>query len=184
MWPWGHAAVGYLLYTVLTHVRDEQPPAGAPVVWLAVGTQFPDLVDKPLAWTVDVLPAGRTLAHTLFVAIPVCVLIYLVAHRRRRSEWAAAFGLGYLSHVVVDALPDLLRGELVYARFLLWPVVPAPPYEGSDSVVGHVASMELTGYFTLQLVLAGLAVIVWWRDGRPGIAYCLDHYREVRTTVH
>jgi len=184
MWPWGHAAVGYLLYTLLTRVRDGHAPTGAAVLWLALGTQFPDLADKPLAWTFGILPAGRTLTHTLLISVPLCAASYALARRWRRSEWAIAFGVGYLAHIVADALPSLLWGELVDARFLLWPVLPAPPTEGSDSVLTHFATIEPTGYLLVQLGLTAVATAAWWLDGRPGIEYCLDRFRTLRATVH
>jgi hypothetical protein len=54
MLPLGHAALGYLLYTVAGRVSGKQVPLRYAIVPLAVGTQFPDLVDKPLAY-LDVL---------------------------------------------------------------------------------------------------------------------------------
>jgi len=77
MWPWGHLAVGYLLWSVLVRDRRFRPPTGAETLLLAVGTQFPDAVDKPLAWSLGVLPNGRSLAHSVFLATALC--------RRRRG---------------------------------------------------------------------------------------------------
>ncbi len=36
MWPWGHLAVAYLVYTVYSHRRDGRPPRALPVIALAV----------------------------------------------------------------------------------------------------------------------------------------------------
>lgn len=36
MWPWGHLAVGYLVYSAYTRVRYGLPPSVLPVVLLAV----------------------------------------------------------------------------------------------------------------------------------------------------
>ena len=63
MWPWDHLAFGYVWYTLASRGWDGRPPSNAAAIALAVGTQFPDLVDKPLAWWLDVLPAGRSLGH-------------------------------------------------------------------------------------------------------------------------
>ncbi|PSQ27664.1 hypothetical protein BRD03_05435 [Halobacteriales archaeon QS_9_68_17] len=71
MWPWGHLAVGYLLYAASSRRQRARPPDGAETILIAFGTQFPDLGDKPLAWTVSVLPNGRSLAHSAFVAAAV-----------------------------------------------------------------------------------------------------------------
>ena len=35
---------------------------------LAIGTQLPDLIDKPLTYQFAVLPSGRSLGHSLFFA--------------------------------------------------------------------------------------------------------------------
>lgn len=172
MWPWGHAAVGYLLYaTAVRSARDRSPDAVA-TIWLAFGTQFPDLVDKPLGWSTGILPTGRTLAHSLLFAVPLCVALYLFCKRRAslRSEWGLAFAIGDLSHVLVDASPPLLRGDPAEARFLLWPLLSVSPYEdGAPTVAGSFASIDPSAYFALQLALAAAAIGWWWRDGRPGL---------------
>jgi len=183
MWPWGHAAVGYLVYTALRRARDGRPPTGTAIIWLAIGTQFPDLVDKPLAWTVSVLPAGRTLTHTLLVVVPVCAAVYAATRDYQRGELGLAFGVGYLSHVIADAAPALIRGEWVFVRFLVWPIAPAPPYESSQSFVAHFTAIELTDYVALQLALTGIAALVWWYDGCPGLGYWYERWRAVRATI-
>lgn len=58
MWPWGHAAIGYLLFSMDTRLRYGRRPGGPATILLFFGTQFPDLVDKPLAWTLPLLPSG------------------------------------------------------------------------------------------------------------------------------
>ena len=65
MWPWGHLAVGYLVYSGLSRWRFGRLPGSVATLAVALGTQLPDLVDKPLAWTVNVLASGRSLAHSL-----------------------------------------------------------------------------------------------------------------------
>ena len=174
MWPWGHAALGYLLYTVYTRSGYDRPPRAIAIAWLAVGTQFPDLVDKPLAWTFGILPAGRTLAHTLLVAVPVVLVAYWVAQRRDRGEWGAAFGIGYCSHLLGDVLPLVLWGDLAEWTFLLWPLLPLPDFEGSSSIVAHFATLELTGPVAFELLLVGAAFVAWWYDGRPGTRLLFD----------
>ncbi|MFC6763678.1 metal-dependent hydrolase, partial [Natrinema soli] len=34
MWPWGHLAVAYLLYIVITHRRFGRPPRAVPAIAL------------------------------------------------------------------------------------------------------------------------------------------------------
>jgi hypothetical protein len=76
MWPWGHLALGYLLYSPFARARFGRPPTDRATLLLAFGTQLPDLVDKPLAWRLDVLPAGRTLGHSLLSVVAVSALVY------------------------------------------------------------------------------------------------------------
>lgn len=87
MWPWEHLAVGYIGYSLSVRLAGRGVPRPRPVVALAVGTQFPDLVDKPLSWTLGVLPSGHSLAHSLFAALPLATLAVTVgvALDRRRD---------------------------------------------------------------------------------------------------
>jgi hypothetical protein len=168
MLPLGHAAVGYLCYTLSTRVRHDTVPRGSSVLVALFGTQFPDLVDKPLAWGVGVLPAGRTLAHSLLVLVPLCLLAYVLTRHSLRSELAVAFTVGALSHALVDALPSLWSTASI--SFLLWPVLSVHSPEGSLSVLAVVGAALTSPWFLLELLLAVLALFVWHRDGVPGLA--------------
>ncbi|PSP22600.1 metal-dependent hydrolase [Halobacteriales archaeon QH_10_65_19] len=134
MWPWGHLAVAYLLSTGYVRARFDRPIRGGPVLWLALDSQLPDLVDKPLAWYVRTLPTGRSLAHSLLVVVPLAVLAYVLARRVGRRESGAVFGIGVLSHVLSDALPALWNPDAT-ASFLLWPALPVTPYEGGPPTI-------------------------------------------------
>lgn len=170
MWPWGHAAIGYLLYTAYMRFRYDRPPDEVPTVLLLLGTQFPDLIDKPLAWTLDLLPSGRSLGHSLLVLVPLSILAYALAARYRRSEWDSAFAIGALSHALIDVLPSAIRGEYVYATSLLWPLLPAPPSDELDrTLLGQFFSIEPTSMLALETILVIVILIIWWRDGQPGI---------------
>ena len=169
MWPLGHAAVAYLLYSLSHRGRFDAPPELGPLVALAVGSQFPDLVDKPLAWYLGQLPTGRTLAHSLLVLVPLSVLVVLVARRYDRTEYGVAFGVGALSHATVDALP-VLWNEDASADFLLWPLVSVEAYEeGAPSVVSLFLDSLSEPYFLSEFVLAAVAFALWRRDGSPGL---------------
>jgi hypothetical protein len=87
MWPPGHVAIAYLLYRAYVGVRPGVEPSGVPVLVLVFGSLLPDLVDKPLAWYLGAIPTGRTLAHSLFVLVPLSVAIYLLARRYGRDEY-------------------------------------------------------------------------------------------------
>ncbi|WP_254864730.1 metal-dependent hydrolase [Halovivax gelatinilyticus] len=167
MWPLGHLAVAYLLYALARRVRSLGPPLVLPVVALAIGSQFPDLVDKPLAWYLGALPTGRTLAHSLLVLVPVSIVVYAATRRLGRSELGVAFAIGALSHALVDALPALWgAGE---ARFLLWPVLSVEPYETGVPSIAELFRQSLGDpYFLSEFVLAAIALYVWRGHGYPG----------------
>ena len=170
MWPWGHLAVGYLLYSVLARWRFDRPPGSGAALLAAVGTQFPDLVDKPLAWTFHLLPSGRSLGHSLLTAAVVCGLWFWIARRRERSALAIAFAVGYVSHLFTDAIVPLLTGQYRYVAYLGWPLLDLPPYDTSAGFAAHFTSVELTPFAMGQVVLVALVLAVWLRDGRPGLS--------------
>lgn len=163
MWPWGHLAAGYLLYRL-----GRRPLDGLAVLALVVGTQIPDLIDKPLAWTIPLLPNGRSLSHSLLIVPPVLlVLAYLASGRRRRV--IVALTVGYLTHLATDALYPLLEGELYYVGFLGWPLVPPIEYEGSaGGILAHFLTFQFTPKSGFEILLFAIAVVVWLLDGKPG----------------
>lgn len=168
MWPWGHAAVGYLLYTAYCRYGDGLPPIGPAAVAVVVGTQVPDLVDKPLAWTLAVLPSGRSLGHSWLVAVVVLAAAWLILDGRRRAL-LVPFGVGWLSHGLADAVVSIVTWDLPDLGYFLWPLTTTPPYETEQSFVAHLLGMEVTPYFVLQGVLFAVALLVWYRDGNPGL---------------
>jgi hypothetical protein len=168
MWPWGHAAVGYLVYTGLRR-RTGERPAGAAVVALAVGTQFPDLVDKPLGWTFGLLPGGRSLAHSLLTLAVLAGVVLALARRDRTRTAGVAFLLGALAHQFADALYPLLRGDLSDTTFLLWPALPMPEPELAQTFSAHAAVVEPGPTLIFELLLAVAALLAWHDDGHPGL---------------
>jgi len=174
MWPWTHLAFGYLVVSLLWRVRTRRFD-GAAAVAAAVGTQFPDLVDKPLAWGFGVLPAGRSLAHSVFAAATVSAIVLYVAARCDRLDPALAFVVGYGTHLAGDALPKLPAGDFDSLTFLLWPLLPLPEYDGADAVAANlseVVAAPASYLFASPSRLAFLAVVVavWAADGFPGAA--------------
>ncbi|GAA0218729.1 metal-dependent hydrolase [Halobaculum roseum] len=143
MLPLGHLAFAYLWYAGYAAVGTHRLPARAALVPLAIGSQFPDLVDKPLAY-VEVLRYGRSLAHSLFTFLIVSLAVWWLA-RRLHGRWSdgslperirvvtpVAFAVGYLSHLLGDTYRSLLAGDLWSARFLMYPLFPMPVSSGDD----------------------------------------------------
>ena len=169
MWPWGHLAVGYLLYSSLARVRYGRPPSGGEAIALAFGTQLPDLVDKPLAWGLGVLPGGRTLGHSLLTLAVVVSIVYAYWRYRGRPERGVAFGVGALSHPFADGLLALVQGHTQYVGYFFWPLFGRPEYDTEAIVLTEAAGLEFTLYGFFQLGLVVLALVVWLSDGRPGL---------------
>jgi hypothetical protein len=88
--------------------------------WLVVGAAIPDLVDKPLA-----MLGAVELFHTVGHSAILGVLIIPLA---RRSPQALAIGVGWASHLLLDAGHVIVNGRPLDALFLGWPLVvpPAP----------------------------------------------------------
>lgn len=164
MWPWGHAAVGYLCYVGIATITGDRR-YGLPVLAVLLGTQFPDLIDKPLAWTVPLLPSGRSLAHSLVTTGPILFGGLLIAYRARlrRSHFLAllGFALGHVTHVLGDGLYAFVDGMYADLSYLAWPVLTLPEYETKQSFVAHFQQFEPTGTVLFEFALVALAVTVW-----------------------
>ncbi|MFC6723350.1 metal-dependent hydrolase [Halobium palmae] len=175
MWPWGHLAVAYLSYVGWTTRRSDRRQTPSGVLAVAFGSQFPDLIDKPLAWSLALLPSGRSLGHSLLTAAVVIAIVYWLGRRVDLADAPIAFAIGYLTHVLVDLHPEtiwgLVRGDasqLVWASYLLWPALPAPPYQNDSSFLVHILALRPDPYVVVQFALFGVAVAVWIASGTPG----------------
>lgn len=188
MLPWGHAAVGYLLYTGWLRWRRGSLPTGPAVLALGLGTQTPDLIDKPLAWTFAVLPTGRSLGHSVLTLGVLALILVVLARRYDRvtsprtarvtdgagaPPWALSIVLaflgGYGSHLGADTVAGLATGELEWA-YLFYPVVSVGAPEHGYSFLEFFLSLTLTPTILVELGLTAVAIVVWLRDGRPGLA--------------
>lgn len=167
MWPWGHLGAGYLLYSGLCRFSGQRPTELGALA-LVVGTQMPDLIDKPFAWTLDILPNGRSLSHSLLGAFVLITLVTLVVSRYDRRDVGYAFGFGYLVHLGTDALYPALSGDWYELGFLGWPFVPAIEYETKQSFLAHFAQFEFGLPVWFEIALFVGAGLLWYADGRPG----------------
>src|SRR6056297_2800719 len=64
-----------------------------------VGSQFPDLIDKPLALQLQLLPTGRVFMHSLPFAIPVWFLVLAYAWKTNRLRGGIVFVIAHASHL-------------------------------------------------------------------------------------
>ena len=180
MWPWGHLAVGYLLYSGTNHLLTGSRPSPRAVFWLAIATQLPDLIDKPLAYWWHFLPEGRTLAHSYVFLGPLCLGVVLATRYLSASDVGAAFSIGVLSHPLADGLGAIHTANWEMLTYLVWPILPAPDYE-ADSFAHHVdqlmalietlrsGSVTAAGWepIVLELSIVAVVLLLWVYDGMP-----------------
>lgn len=180
MWPWEHLAFGYLAYSGYTRLRYGRAPADKPAVALAIATQFPDLVDKPLAWTFDVLPSGYSFGHSVFVATALLGLVLWISRLYEVPAVGTAAAFGYASHLLGDLLYPVIRGSETDVGILFWPLVARPSLDPPSLLaettrlisefVLYLGSPRGVTYLVLELALVGGACALWLVDGRPGLA--------------
>ena len=178
MWPWEHAAFGYLCYSPLLHIARHRGPDGRAAALLLVGAVVPDAVDKTLSWGLGVFPTGYAVGHSVFVAVPLGAALLWA----RWSDATLAFVVGYWSHLVGDVLDPLRYGDAPAVTRTLYPVVVGEAY-AEDLGVGRGAvylteflrelpGTDLTSPAAVYLLLPAIAVLLWLADGAPGTALC------------
>jgi len=146
------------------------------VALLAVGSQLPDLIDKPLAWTIALLPSGRSLGHSVLLG-SVVVVAAAVAFRRFDLP-AQPFAVGYCAHLLGDSVRPLLDGRFHDLGFLLWPVVLADTGgETKSGIIQYFLNARLEGTVAVDLALAAGVFLLWLADGSPGVRAVWDEIR-------
>ena len=171
MWPWGHLGFGYLVLSAYDHLVGGRRPGDLEALALAIGTQFPDLIDKPLGWSLEVLPSGRSLGHSLITAAIAIYAVSRVARTYETDGVGGGFAVGYLSHLVGDSYGAVLAGESGTLSYLLWPVLPIPTrVSGREyGILAHFTEIQFSPLLLLELGLGAFAVLIWILDGAPGV---------------
>ena len=186
--PWGHAAVGYVLYSLGCRAAGREPPSGAETLTLLFATQFPDFVDKPLSWELDLFTTGHAVAHSVFVALPLGVALLGVAINLGRRQLGVAFLVGYWSHLLADVMGPVQQGHAPDLNPVFWPIADPTGYEteyGLRRGLVYVGTYvdSLTSADPLTVVAAAaiplLALLVWLLDGAPGVAGARRYLRAV-----
>ncbi|WP_254767743.1 metal-dependent hydrolase [Salinilacihabitans rarus] len=178
MWPWEHAVVGYLAYSLTCRLRYGDAPGGAETLVVVVASVLPDVIDKPLAWEFGVVESGYAVGHSVFAALPLAVAAGLLSRRAGRPRLGVAFGLGYLLHLPGDLVLPAVTGRGVPLVRLLWPVAtveaggpPAGFAEGFLTMVGgfgaRLVAGDLAATESAGLGLVGLTFLLWLYDGAP-----------------
>lgn len=94
---------------------------------------IPGLLDRPLYW-LGIVPVGRTVGHSLLLAVPLVASAWIVSQRRERPVLGIALAVGSLSHIATDIPWHLLSGEYHELGFLLWPITHMPAYTGTTAL--------------------------------------------------
>jgi hypothetical protein len=161
MRPLEHFLFAALPLAAYAAVRYRRLPRGHTLLLVLVATQLPDLIDKPLAWSFDVLPSGRMFAHSLVIALPVLSIGCVLAARRGWGRPAALFSLAYLSHLIGDFYPILWQGSGYYFfPNLFWPLLAVNP-DRSPSFAAHASASlwSLLVPFSVFLLVVGYIAI-------------------------
>lgn len=167
MFPPVHPGVAYLLYAPYARLVDSTPPTGAATLTLVIGAVLPDLVDLPL-YHLGGAPSTRSVGHSVLVGVGLSALVGLASRRSSIDDRiGVAFAVGYVSHLLADAVWPLVLRIPAELRYLGWPVTQQPPYEGTKplATVGDVTITTLWVELAVFLVAIGL----WWHDDRPGL---------------
>ncbi|WP_410767560.1 metal-dependent hydrolase [Haloferax sp. DFSO60] len=193
MWPWEHLAVGYIAVSMWARAAN-RPLDGFAVLAVAFGTQFPDLIDKPLAWSFNIFPGGISVAHSVFVSIPLALLVVLVSRRYGVTTVGVAFALGYLSHIPADLFySGFFFGNYGALDSFLWPL----SHSGETATNGFFGQVwyylsrfifylrrpEALAYLLFELVLVGSAFVLWIADGKPGVELLKRSLTEIRRSA-
>ncbi|MEY7847947.1 metal-dependent hydrolase [Natrarchaeobius sp. A-rgal3] len=195
MWPWEHAVVGYLAFSLFSRAYYRRAPTGLEAFAVVFASVLPDLIDKPLAWEFGVFESGYALGHSIFFAIPLSIAVSLLAKRAGRTSVGVAFGLGYLLHLPSDVLYHSLDGEGLRTEVMLWPVDPIESPAEPVGFVGEFSRLfgnyqdallagDLSTYMWVQLGLAGFVFLLWLADGVPVLRECIAAgWRVLRAAV-
>jgi hypothetical protein len=184
MWPWEHAVVGYLSYSLVCHVAFRDSPGGLEAFAVAFASVLPDLIDKPLAWEFGVFDAGYALGHSAFVAVPLAILVGFLTHAAGRPRTGLAFGIGYLLHPPADVLSSFVTEGVLMLEIMLWPVATVPAGTPSQGLLESFAllfgryrqlllSGDLPTYVRVQIGLVAVVFLLWLYDGAPILRECL-----------
>ncbi|ELZ44577.1 putative membrane-bound metal-dependent hydrolase [Halorubrum coriense DSM 10284] len=126
-----------------------------------VGSQFPDLVDKPLAHQFGVLPSGRVFIHSLPFALPIAGGVLAYGLYTERPRVAGAFVVAYLSHLLGDTYRRLFAGQI--PSDLLWPFVAAQQRPTVPFWAG-VNGINVRLWTAFSTVVIGATLIIVMRD--------------------
>jgi len=159
--PIEHFILAIVPVSVVTLVYTRRPPRSRLIGAVFLGSQFPDLIDKPLALQLGVIPTGRVFMHSLPIAIPFLLAVCLYgSHTDQLTvSVALAFTFAHLSHLLGDTYHAIGNPTSPLPPDLFWPLTTPvarpglPHWAGPNSINIHL----WTAFSVCTLTAA-----VWW----------------------
>ena len=158
--------------------RDKLPRTA-----LLVGTALPDLIDKPIYYSVaavigrdaagqSLISGTRTFGHTLILLIGIVLIAYL-----RKSRLLAALAVGITTHYLIDLIGDELQLRLALItpgtgpdgfHALLWPLLGWGFPTSTTTIFGHGTQIISPWVFAGEVI--GIGILLWdyrrrWQRG-------------------
>lgn len=168
MLPSEHFAVAVVPIILYVLVRDQRPPTPQLLGIAFVGSQVPDLIDKPLAHQFHFIPSGRVFMHSLPIAIPIICLVGWYAWRTNRLRAGFVFGLAYLSHIVADNRQALSPPAPMLPDDALWPFRPPIPRSAVPGWAGP-NGINVTLWTLFSAVILAVTAYYLYHDLREHI---------------
>lgn len=162
MSPIEHFIIAVIPVGVVVLILTRRRPPASVIGAVFFGSQFPDLIDKPLAYEVSILPTGRVFMHSLPIAIPFFLVVGVYGWRTNRKVMSVAFVFAHFTHIVADTQKTLLGANQPNSD-LFWPFTnpivrpEVPLWAGPNSISIHlwtVVSVTLLIYTTWWLATA------------------------------
>ena len=142
---------GYIL------LRHRRLPSKAMTFVVFVGSQFPDIIDKPLAHSAGFLPSGRVFMHSLPFAVPIAIGILAYGFKTDRPHLSIGFVWAYAAHIVADWYPLFLNGQL--PPNLFWPFMPPLPSEAVPGWAGPGA-INVSLWTMVSIVILAATILL------------------------
>ncbi|MFP8891074.1 metal-dependent hydrolase [Natrialbaceae archaeon A-CW2] len=177
MMPWEHAIVGYIAYSLFTHIVYRSAPTGAETVVVLVASVLPDVIDKPLAWEFGIFSSGYAIGHSIFFAVPISTAIFLLTLIVGRPRFGWAFGIGYLLHLPADVIPIYVQEGRMPLERILWPMSSLDGRSEvgfteafaatNDQYLQSLAELNQSPYMQAVALLMLGGFLLWVYDGMP-----------------
>lgn len=181
MFPHMHFIVAMVPALAYVLIGDRQPPTPRFAGAVFLGSQFPDLIDKPLAHELMLIPSGRVFMHSLPTAVPILLIVGLYGWKTDRLRLSGAFIFAHLSHILADHR-ELLQPTPEVSSDLLWPFFSPvarsgiPAWGGPEGIYVHLWS-------TFSLMVVSITVHILARSEKEQIGVYWDWVAQTTNTV-